>query len=121
MAMVISEAGMLIMWEWLLRILPRKEQASGEKKGDLPYDKAPLMNLKNDRSSLTVTFFEAFNTTCSINEFLFAGIERVACRTDLCADLFFCGACQECITAQALNGNLGIIWVDAFFHLFLLQ
>ena len=92
-----------------------------KKKGDLPRDKAPLMNLRNDRSSLTVTFFVALNTSGGVNQFLFAGVKRMACRADLGADLFFCGACQECITAQALNGNFGIIWVDTFFHLFLLQ
>ena len=70
---------------------------------------------------MAVAFFEAFNTPSCINQFLLAGVERVAGGTDLGADLFFSGACQECITAQALNGNLGIIWVYTFFHLFLLQ
>jgi hypothetical protein len=118
--MVISEAGMLICGSGS-PALPGNERDRGEKKGDLPYDKAPQMNLKNDRSSLTVTFFEALNTTGSVDKFLLAGVERMAGSTDLGVDLFFCGTCLECITAQALNGNFGIIWVDTFFHLFLLQ
>jgi hypothetical protein len=100
------------LFEWRL---------TGEKKGDLPCDKAPLMSLGIDQSNLTVTFFEALNTSSGVDQFLFAGIKRVAGSADLGVDLFFCGTCQECITAQALNGNLGIFWVDAFFHVFLLH
>ncbi len=52
--------------------------SSGEKKGVLPCDKAPLKSLQNDLSDLTVTFFEALNTSCGVNQFLLAGVERVA-------------------------------------------
>jgi hypothetical protein len=78
------------------------------------------MWLRNDSLQLAVSFFETLNASGCVNQLLLAGVKRVAGGTDFSVDLFFCGACQECITAQALNGNLGIIWVDAFFHLFLL-
>jgi len=94
---------------------------AGEKKGVLPHDKAPLKSSQDNLSRLTVTLFEALNTSCRVNQFLLAGVERVAGCTDLCVDLFFGRTCLECITAQALNGNLGIIWVNSFFHLFLPQ
>ena len=96
-------------------------EVSEAKKRGFALRQSPLIRLRNDISSLTVTFFVAFNSTCSVNQLLLAGVKRMACRTDLGADLFFRGACLECVTAQALNGNLGICWVDAFFHLFLLQ
>lgn len=96
-------------------------EGAGEKKGVLPYDKAPLISLRNEQSNLAVTFFKALNTSSSVNQLLLTGVKRVAGRTDLSADLFFGGARLECITAQALNGNLEIIWVDTFSHLFLLQ
>ena len=51
----------------LLNCNPLKSGASGEKKGDLPRDKAPLMTLQNEQSSLVVTFFVAFNTTCGVD------------------------------------------------------
>ncbi len=70
---------------------------------------------------MTVALFVAVNTASSINQFLLAGIKRVAGRTDLSVDFLFGGACQECVTAQALYGNFGIIWVNTFFHLFLLS
>jgi len=92
-----------------------------QKKGDLPCDKAPSMWLRNEQLNLAVTFFVAVNTSGSINQLLLAGVERVAGSAYFSVDLFLCGTCLECITAQALNGNLGIFWVDTFFHLFLLQ
>ena len=100
---------------------PLNTGVSGEKKGDLPCDKAPLISLRNDLSNLAVTFFVAIDTSCGVNQFLLAGVKRVAGGTDLGVDLFSCGACLECITAQTLDGNLGIFRVNAFFHLFLLQ
>ena len=118
--MVISETGML----WLVVVCPESFlvfRDLGEKKGDLPYDKTPLISLRNDQSSLAVTFFEALDTSCCVNQFLLAGVKRMACRTDLSADLTLRGTRLECVTAQALNGNFGIFWVDTFFHLFLLQ
>jgi hypothetical protein len=77
--------------------------------------------LRNGLSDLAVTFFEALNTTSGVNKFLFSGEKRMTSRADLCADLFFCGTRLECVTAEALNGYIGIHGVNTFFHLFLLN
>ena len=74
--MVISETGMLVYG--VKYMLTRCLAGSGEKKGDLPCDKAPLKSVRNDRSGLAVTFFEALNTSSSINKFLFSCVERMA-------------------------------------------
>jgi hypothetical protein len=68
---------------------------SGEKKGDLPRDKAPHFNVRNGSLRLAVTFFETLNTSGSVNQFLFAGVERMASGANLGVDLFFGGACLE--------------------------
>jgi hypothetical protein len=81
----------------------------------------PSTCLRNGGSSLAVTLFETLNATGCVNQFLLAGVERMAGRTDLGIDLFFCRTCQESVSADAANGYLGIHWVNTFFHLFLLQ
>jgi hypothetical protein len=94
---------------------------AGAKKRGFAWRQSPFVCLRSDRSDLAVTFFEALNTTSCVNEFLLAGEKRVAGRADLGIDLLLGGPGLECVTAEALDGHIGIHGVNTFFHLFLLQ
>jgi hypothetical protein len=91
------------------------------KKRGFALRQSPLVFLRNGLSDLAVTFFKALNTTGSVNKFLLPGEKRVAGRADLSIDFLLGGPRLECVTAEALDGHIGIHGVNTFFHLFLLQ
>jgi len=67
-----------------------------------------------------VSFLEPLDTPGGIDKLLLTGKERVTSRTDFRGNLGLGGTGQKRITAQALDRYLGIFWVNALFHCFLL-
>jgi len=67
---------------------------------------------------LAVTFVEAIDASCGINEFLFTREERVASRTDFDVQVTFLGgASLERFAARAGDGYLDVFGVNSRFHL----
>lgn len=70
-----------------------------------------------DRCLFFRALSEAFNTAGRVNQFFFAGIERMASRANFNAKLRLRCADNKCIAASANSLGFGIIfWVDIFFH-----
>jgi len=68
---------------------------------------------------LAVTLIEAIDAPGSIDQFLFAGKERVASRTDFHVQVtFFGGAGLECLAARAGNVYFGVFGMNSWFHFF---
>ena len=63
-----------------------------------------------------VLFLEPFYSPGGINEFLFAGVERMAHRAYLRVDFFRCAAGFEGIAAAAMNNHLIISWMYVLLH-----
>ena len=64
-----------------------------------------------------VTFVEAIDAACGINQLLLAGKERVAGRTDFDVQIAFFGrAGFERLTARAANSYFVIFGMNSWFH-----
>lgn len=69
-----------------------------------------------------VTFVEAIDASCGIDQFLLTREERVAGRTDFDVQVALAGgAGLERLAAGAANGNLVIFGMNSWFHLTLLH
>ena len=64
----------------------------------------------------TVTLLETIDTAAGVNQLLLAGVERVALGADFNAQLLLGGTGDESVTADAGDGNLLILRMDAFLH-----
>jgi hypothetical protein len=65
----------------------------------------------------TKTLGETINTTASINNFLFARVERVASTAHVNVEIFTNGRTGfEVITTTAVDGNFNVIWMNISFH-----
>jgi hypothetical protein len=63
-----------------------------------------------------VTLPESLNATGSVDQFLFAGEERVTGRTDFGINLRFGRTGFKGVTAETLDSNIYIFRVDSFSH-----
>jgi len=63
-----------------------------------------------------VFLLESLYSACSIDIFLFACIERMAHRADLCVDIFGGTAGLERTATAAANHHLTVFWMYPFFH-----
>ena len=71
---------------------------------------------------LAVTFVEAIDASCGIDQLLLTRKERVAGRTDFDVQVALAGgAGLERLAAGAANGNLVIFGMNSWFHLTLLH
>ena len=67
---------------------------------------------------LSIALVEAIDASRGIDQLLFAGEERVACRTDFDVQIAFLGrASFERLATSATNGNFDVFWVNSWFHL----
>lgn len=82
-------------------------------------DGFPLYCLADSsRGCLSLPSFESFDSAGGVDDFLFAGVERVAVRADVGFDLFNCRAGNKNLPASADNlCLLKICWVDSVFHI----
>ena len=62
------------------------------------------------------TLFELINTSAGINEFLFAGKERMAFGANFNSEITLRGLCMNNFTASATNGCIDVVRMDCFFH-----
>ena len=65
-----------------------------------------------------VALLEAVDTAAGVNQLLLAGKERVALGADFNAQLLLGGTGDEGVAADAGHGNLLILRMDAFLHVF---
>ena len=65
-----------------------------------------------------VALLEAIDTAAGVNQLLLAGVERVALGADFNAQLLLGGTGDESVAADAGHGNLLILRMDAFLHVF---
>jgi len=67
---------------------------------------------------LPVFLTEPFNAPGGVDDLLFAGVERVAVRTDFDVQRGFpvCGTGDKGVAARAGDGDFVIVRVDTFFH-----
>ena len=65
-----------------------------------------------------VTLLKAIDTAAGVNELLLAGVVRVALGADFNAQLLLGGTGDEGVAADAGHGNLLILRMDAFLHVF---
>ena len=65
-----------------------------------------------------VALLEAIDTAAGVNELLLAGVVRVALGADFNAQLLLGGTGDESVAANAGHGNLLILRMDAFLHVF---
>ena len=69
---------------------------------------------------LAIALVEAIDASRGIDQLLFAGEERVACRTDFDVQIAFLGrASLKRLAASAGNGNIDVFGVNSWFHLIL--
>jgi len=59
---------------------------------------------------------EAINTSASVYQLLFAGIERMALGADIHFHLFLRGAGFKCFTAYAANDTFAVLGMNVFLH-----
>ena len=64
----------------------------------------------------TETLVETINTTASINNLLLAGVERVAGRANVQAQIAASRTGLEFVTTRALYSDFVVVWVNTFFH-----
>jgi len=82
-------------------------------------DKIPFLRTSNTGALLhAVSLLESFNTTCSVNQLLFTGKERMAGGANLRSYFRFGGAGLEGIATQTLDRNFIILRMDSLFHNF---
>ena len=62
------------------------------------------------------TLFEFVYTSAGINEFLFAGKERMTFGTNFNSEIALCGFCIYNFSASASNSCIDIVRMDSFFH-----
>ena len=66
---------------------------------------------------LLVSFLESLNSSASINDFLCAGIERMAIGADVNANFRHRGAGNPFMSAGTFDLGFGVIlWMDVLFH-----
>jgi hypothetical protein len=69
------------------------------------------------RDTATKTLGETINTTASINNFLFARVERVASTAHVNVEIFTNSRTGfEVITTTAVDSNFNVIWMNISFH-----
>ena len=69
---------------------------------------------------LAITFVEAINASCGIDQLLFSGKERMASGTDFDVQVTFASrAGLECLAASAGDRDFNVFGVDSWFHLLL--
>ena len=69
---------------------------------------------------LAITFVEAINASCGIDQLLFSGKERMASGTDFDVQVTFASrAGLECFAARAGDRDFSVFGVDSWFHLLL--
>src|SRR4030066_1126877 len=64
-----------------------------------------------------IFFLKPLNSPGGIEEFLFAGEERMTVGTDLYVDFFFCTLCFKSGSAGTFNYRIKNFGVNLFFHL----
>ena len=64
----------------------------------------------------TVALLEAVNTSARINELLLAGVERMALRANIDAQLLLHGTRFKRLAANAANDRLTVVRMDLFLH-----
>jgi hypothetical protein len=64
-----------------------------------------------------VTLFETLHSASGVDQLLLAGEERMAGGTDLRINFRLGGTSLENVTAETLNGHVGVLGVDTFFHI----
>src|ERR1700730_5190298 len=66
---------------------------------------------------LPIAFVKAIHASCRIDQLLFAGEKRMACRTDFNMQVaLFGGMCLKRFAAGARHGDLVILGVNSWFH-----
>lgn len=66
--------------------------------------------------ALAVFLLESFDSAGCIDELLLAGVERMAHRANVCADILDRTAGLESISAAAFYFNGIVFWMYVFFH-----
>ena len=70
------------------------------------------------RGFLAIAFVKAINASCSVDQLLLPGKERVASRTNFDVQIAFLrGASLKRLAARTAHCDFNVFWVNSWFHL----
>ena len=83
----------------------------------LRFSPSPALNLAFAFEGVSLP--ELLHASCCVNEFLFSSKERVTVGTDIDVDVADGGTGLHCKATSTDHLRLLVLWMDAFFHIYL--